>query len=175
MRLCSEAVELRFGKICFKNKTDYGYECEKDYVKTDSFFVKISNKKDLIYPVSCVTINTSDLFLDKSKHSQFVDFIQTKELQATWFSVEVENFDEGFKHSVKPGLCNIQILNVKIINRLEAPFKSNCTTNNGEINVFGAPYTRRKCKATLMFKQMLEKCGDVPDNLKMYVRPHHKI
>ena len=65
----------------------------------------------------------------------------------------------------------LRISDVKIINRLSPPFKSNCS--EGE-NVFPGPYTRQKCIDTLVLKHMLKKCNDVWDHWRMYVQPNYE-
>ena len=73
----------------------------------------------------------------------------------------------------KYGAVTIQINDVTSIKRLKAPYKSNCTDGENDLNVFPPPYTRQKCKDTRFFHDMLAHCGDVPNHWQRYVRPHH--
>ena len=56
------------------------------------------------------------------------------------------------------------------ITRLNAPFRSNCSNGEDEVNVFHGPYTREKCRDTLKLLRMLKRCGDVAHHLKQFVK-----
>ena len=89
------------------------------------------------------------------------------------FQVQLEgNQNLGF--SAQFGYFHIIITDVTIYNRLENPYKSNCTYGEGDLNVFPGPYTREKCSRTMELKQLLLKCNAVPDHMQKYVRPHFK-
>ena len=45
----------------------------------------------------------------------------------------------------------ISIGDFSIINRLEAPYRSNCSNGEEDMNIFPGPYTREKCRDTLVF------------------------
>ena len=178
IQVCGKYHEINNGRICFKNKTKMGNLCIKDYFNI--FHLngsRISQSDDMIFPASCVTMSTKEVFVANSKESlEFTfDMSSEDEWSEYQFSVGVGNFDEESLDYIHSGSWIIHILNVQFINRLRAPFNSNCTSDDDNtLNIFPGPYTIRKCKAHLMFKHMLEKCGDVPDNLKKYVRPGQK-
>ena len=180
LQFFSEAVEDKKGHFCYKNKTIHGDECDDIQLMVYSYSKKFDYGNHFVFPISCVTINAAAVFNNNTKISdQFyvttIDDLDLGPSNSPGFSVGVGHADEEETwQSITPGKYKIVIENVQIINRLKSPFKSNCTNGGGDLNIFSTPYTRYKCKYTLLFHEMLEKCGDVPDHWRRYVQPHHK-
>ena len=149
--------------------------CRDDYVSIRSNY-KVNYSKDLISPVPCITIDLHQIFVGQNKRISRALYLTTKAniVKQTGYTVGVDNFERESLHTIKRGHYIIQITNVNNISRLRAPFKSNCTEEESDLNIFPAPYTRRKCRNTLMFIKMLEECGDVPDHWRGFVKPQHK-
>ena len=99
----------------------------------------------------------------EAKHNllEHLDFIQLKQIERKGVSVEVHNFQNELLQFFRPD--TIHIVNVKI-----SLFQFNF---DSKLNVLEHSYTRSKCRAITMFKHILEKCGDVLDNLRKYGVP----
>ena len=166
-------------ELCFKNKSVKKTPCHGKNIRISTGStpdVQINVTSDYYYPASCVIVNTSKMISEYNG-----DFKKVSVKRKV-----IENVSEIHKHSgfyvhigsssyeVKLGLHSINIRDVKIINRLRSPFKSNCTNGAGDLNVFPGAYTIQKCIDTVMFKTILSHCGAAPDYWRKYVKPHHE-
>ena len=162
------------GKIPCPKPIEYlsAYGWEKGETKK-----RLNYTKDIISPNSCLRMNISAVHTDTSDTNINVKFVIDG---VPIFNLSSEDslqvYVEGdpVAKYVYFGASTIRVKHVTVIHRLQSPFKSNCTNGNNNLNVFSPPYTRRKCLDTLHFYKMLLSCGDVPDHLQKYVRPHHK-
>ena len=190
MKVCSVHLNSmsRYGKApyCYKNKsTPQWNTCYGNYFSVYPG-TNISTR-DYNQPVSCIRINTSKV--QNSKDKEFgivVKLIGIKIddsdafLDGGGYYVDIEGSDLQFKtFKKKPfyykyGYYVIKIEGVKIINRLPSPYKSNCS-NGEDINVFPGIYTREKCADTILFKDLLRFCSDVPDHWKKYVKSYYEV
>ena len=75
-------------------------------------------------------------------------------------------------HGVKFGSYQIVVTGIEMINRLPSPYRSDCTNGEGGLNVFPGPYTRRKCAISIIFKNVLRHCDNVPDHWRKFVKPY---
>ena len=70
----------------------------------------------------------------------------------------------------RPGEYKIH-LERREVNRLQHPFPSNCTNGENEDYQFSTEYTRMSCYEACLVKEMYERCGDVVDWWKPYLKP----
>ena len=133
---------------------------------------KVKNTNDYWYPTACVRLNLSELVTDSSEDTAYLKFA-VPGIKNNAFQVSVEG-DQIMSHNVRYGWFVISVTETTSITRLGAPFKSNCSNGEDEVNVFPGPYTRDKCRDTLKLFSMLKRCGDVPDHLKQYVKEHYE-
>ena len=130
-------------------------------------------------PHHCAGITVSSMFDGKRKQNTVSKYLYLdmkglpeyiEDLEKSRLFVSTDGYASS--KEIRIGRHIFHILHVKIINRLRAPFKSNCSNGEGDVNVFPGPYTRQKCKSTLLFKELLKYCGAVPDYWRHYVKPH---
>ena len=132
---------------------------------------KLKNINDYLYPTACVRFNLSEMVKDTSDDTNYVK-LEVPGIQNNEFEISIEG-DQTMTHNVKFGSFAIDLIETTSITRLDAPFKSNCSNGEGEVNIFPGPYTREKCRETLRFFRLLKLCGDVPDHLQQYAKEHY--
>ena len=165
IRICSDDLYKHVSLWCYKNLSLYRKPCfgEDIILKEYQLGKYITPAKDYRETSSCIRIRSPDL---KKSLIFSVKGYKTRDT-AKLFKVYVGDKLED----IGVGRYSLRISDVKIINRLSPPFKSNC--GEGE-NVFPGPYTREKCIDTLALKHMLKKCDDVWDHWRVYVQPNYK-
>ena len=160
---------------------DHGPPEEGEIRDRNDWGKKVETTEAYFRPDTCVGINVSSMFTGKRKSNKvskhlYLDIKGLPEyitdLKKSRFFVTTDEYTTNREISI--GRHIFHVSHVKIINRLRAPFKSNCSNGEGDVNVFPEPYTRQKCKRTLKFKELLKYCSAVPDYWQQFVKPHHQ-
>ena len=134
---------------------------------------------DYAYPTICAFLNISEVHYDTSEGVYIIEAKMEGTPRQNSFEKKDQDhfklFIEGdyVGKDLKFGVFEVRI-QVKTIDRLQFPFRSNCTNGENDLNVFPPPYTREKCAFTHRFYEVLSRCGSVPDHWKKYVKSHHK-
>ena len=181
LQICSINIKHQIPRFCYFKTSNKDSPCQRDHMLIKQQIPNkavqvINHTKDYNEPTSCVRMNSSKL--DRAdvytayKFWVHVDGLKTSKInkKKSGFEIKLGQLDK----KVKPGVHKIRISDVTIINRLPSPFKSNCSNGEGGINVFPGPYTRQKCIDTLRVREVLKKCGSLPDHWRLYVKPHYE-
>ena len=192
IKVCSESVEQwmiapQQLDFCYKNQSFDSWHgaihCVKqmNYISMRARLGSIPYTIDNIKPTSCVDLNVSQGIKEPS-NDEFQFYLEISGLSnrahehAKSYNLKVfEIFVEGdpVPKTANFGDFTIFVNQVSFINRLSHPFKSNCTHGGNDLNVFSPPYTRQKCRDTILFYSMLAHCADVPNHWQKFVKPHH--
>ena len=134
-------------------------------------------KDDIDYPDKCLRVNMSgvntkvglDVFkIKKSQDSKYNLYFFHQSEKSIWATTN------SHTSALTPGVYEVLINDHTIIHRCSKPYPSNCTHGEATDKVFPGNYTKAKCVDTFRFKSMLQKCGDVIEPWKQFLKPWHK-
>ena len=90
-----------------------------------------------------------------------------------WSSVHINSKDEPF-FEANPTVYYVTekdyyfILSRKVLNRLPAPYRSNCKDNSEPNRKFNSAYSVTKCRKQCMLEECIKNCNTVPGMYKQY-------
>ena len=164
-------------ELCYKNSTVFGYPCRTDTNNTliDQLYYPSNRKYFTPHPIFsyCLIFNRYKNVTSNRKFYS-IDFKGSVKSLYLYFHDQNDLFDIvdlTLNMERRNEKAIIFFSNIQHFTRLPYPHPSNCSSGKHGDNILPGPYTDKKCQQTCRIKQLVAKCGAIPEQYLNYA-PH---